>query len=477
MARQEKVRVLRSMRARMTLWFALLIAFFMIFLSGAYWLYASRELENHFAASLDRISPETIQLARRGAPLKELGEAIRAHNVSVTQSGAISEVVEAWLVDGNRKVLWHFGAPHLPHPQDEDGSKRKDRRPLHDERFHFIPPLDDPSGWRTREIKWQGQRLLLSLPWRRAQRDLQTQGVALIALSLLVTGAAAFGAWVLVGQTLRPIGALAEQARRNAQSPLELMERRAPLQPTSRDEEMLNLVATLNAMLDNVREAALSKERFHTSASHELRTPLQALGGHLGVALSRERSADEYRQALEEANRQTLRLSKLTGDLLLLNRLQTAANAPHREDVDVAEMCDIALQRAERVIEARNLKVVDQLEPLEVEGEPSHIEILLGNLVENAAKYARSGGTLGIEIQGESRSIRVWNECDAAQMRALEGERERLFEAFYRPDTARAGETGGNGLGLAICQSLAQTNGWKLSIAAEHSLFAVTVQF
>lgn len=76
---------------------------------------------------------------------------------------------------------------------------------------------------------------------------------------------------------------------------------------------MTNLISTLNEMLDNVREAALSKERFHTSASHELRAPLQALSGHLGVALSRERSVTEYRSVLEEAAHQTTRLGKLTG--------------------------------------------------------------------------------------------------------------------------------------------------------------------
>ncbi len=462
-----------SMRARMTLWLALVIAFFMIFLSGAYLLYARRELENHFAASLDRVTPECSQLAARGATLDELGDAIEAHNASVVQSGAISEAVEAWLVDKNGRLVWHPEPPHLPHKhKGEHGDEGEHNGPV-----SLVPPLDDPTGWRIREVKWHGQRLLLALPWRRAQSDLQTQAIALVAFSLLVTGAAAFGAWVLVGKTLRPIGALAEQARQSAQSPMELMERRAPLQPTSRDEEMQNLVATLNEMLDNVREAALSKERFHTSASHELRTPLQALSGHLGVALSRERNAGEYRGALEEAARQTARLSKLTSDLLLLNRLQTAASTPRTEAVDVAEICDIALQRAQKLIEERGLKVVDKSENLNVEAAPSHVEILLGNLVENAAKYARQGGEIGVEIGSGARTVRVWNECDEAQLSELHGDETRLFEAFYRPDLARTGETGGNGLGLAICQSLAQTNGWELSIDTTQSVFAVRVRF
>ncbi|RYX82231.1 HAMP domain-containing protein [bacterium] len=484
-------RISGSMRARMTLWFALLIAFFMLFLSSAYLLYARRELENHFAASLDRIAPESAAIAKSGTSLDSLRAAIQAHNASVAQSGAISEGVEAWIVDSSGKPSWYFGPGRGDHNDDGDEDGRRGggggrrgrggggRRPplLPGLNRPFVPPLDDTGGWRSREVKWGNQRLLLGLPWRRAQAELRAQSVALVALSLLVTAAAAFGAWILVGKTLRPIGALAEQAHHNAQSPMELMERRAPLQPTSRDEEMTSLVSTLNEMLDNVREAALSKERFHTSASHELRTPLQALAGHLGVALSRERNAAEYRGALEEAARQTTRLSKLTGDLLLLNRLQTAATAPHTEEIDVTEICDIALQRAEKTIETRHLKVADSFESLCIEAAPSHVEILLGNLVENAAKYARAGGTIGVEVKASPPTVRVWNECDEAQLRELEGESTRLFEPFYRPDAARTGETGGNGLGLAICQSIAQTNGWELSIETTDSLFAVEVRF
>ena len=455
------------MRARLTLWLALASALLLLFLSASYLLYARHELEGRFAASLDRLTPEAAILERRGAPLDELRAAIEFHNASVTQSGAISERIEAWLLDSHGRVVWRIGPPRRP---------KHSLFALAPPLVPPIPPLDDPGGWRTRAVSWHGQKLLLALPWHRSQADLRAQALALALLSLLVTGGAALGAWTLVGKTLRPIDALALQAADSARtSPL--MERREPLRPTSRDREMQHLVFTLNAMLDRVRESALSKERFHTSASHELRTPLAALSGHLGVALSRERSAADYRLALEEAERQTNRLSKLTGDLLLLNRLQTAASAPPKERLDVAETCDIALQRAGKTIAARGLRVVDELEPLEVEAPPSHVEILLGNLVENAAKYARTGGAMGVTIEGSSSSVRVWNECEPAQWAALQSELPRLFEPFYRPDAARASATGGNGLGLAICRSVAEANGWSLLIEAQEPLFALRVFF
>jgi signal transduction histidine kinase len=341
----------------------------------------------------------------------------------------------------------------------------------------MIPPFDEPHEWRSRSIKWKGETLVLGLPWHRAHHDLQRQAAALVILSLLISGATAFGAWVLVGKTLRPIDALTEQARQAGSVPTQLLERRAPLQPTSSDQEIQNLVSTLNQMLDNVHEAALSKERFHTSASHELRTPLQALAGHLSITLARDRDAAQYKEAVQEAALHTARLSKLTRDLLLLNRVQTGDSGLYTESVDVTEMGDIALQRAEKTIEARALHVATHWEPLEIEAPPSHVEILLGNLVENAAKYCRAGGSIGVEIEAKNQTVRVWNECDQDLYDALQGDIPKLFEPFYRPDNARSSDTGGNGLGLAICHSIAEVNGWDLTIETLSGQFQVDVHF
>jgi signal transduction histidine kinase len=494
----------RSMRARMTWSLALSMALFISLLSAIYLLDTRRNLERSFDASLDRIELECTSLIQRGASRNQIKAQIEVHNAQVTQSGAISEGVEIWLLNAAGKPVWRYGPPRPPRgrPGHQDG--RPDRRqgdgPPYDKRrregggrdergpdnggsindrppLRSFPPFDEPREWRSRSVKWKGETLVLGLPWHRAHHDLERQAAALAILSLLISGAAAFGAWILVGKTLRPIDDLTEQARQAGSVPTQLLERRAPLQPTSSDQEMQNLVSTLNQMLDNVHEAALSKERFHTSASHELRTPLQALAGHLSITLSRDRDATQYKEAVQEAALHTARLSKLTRDLLLLNRVQTGGSGLHTESVDVTEMGDIALQRAEKTIDARALHMVSQWEPLEIEAAPSHVEILLGNLVENAAKYCRAGGIIGLEIEAKNRMVRVWNECDEEQYRALQSDIPRLFEPFYRPDSARSSDTGGNGLGLAICHSIAEANGWNLSIETVNGQFQVCVHF
>jgi len=471
------------MRAKMTGLLTLFLTLFIVLLSCLYLAYTRNTLERSFAASLDRIAQEIPKKTRTNLSinLSQLETQIEEHNNQVIQSGAISERVEAWLLDANGQSLWHLGPQRPPHRPDSkaDDSKVQAKKPPSPFQLEWrsVPPLDDADEWRTRSLKWGNQTLLLALPWHRVHQDLNRQAAALFTLCVLLSGASAFGAWVLVGSTLRPIEALTQQARLSGQNSTQLLERRSPLQATSSDREIEHLVSTLNQMLDNVHEAALSKERFHTSASHELRTPLQALGGHLGVTLSRDRSAAEYKLALEEAATQTARLSKLTGDLLLLNRLQTAASTPLKESVDVAELCDIALQRAEKTLTSKQLQVVEKWESLEIEAAPSHVEILLSNLLENAAKYARKGGEIGIEIDAANHSISVWNECETGQLPILQSEVPRLFEPFYRPDSARTSETGGNGLGLAICHNIAEANGWRLQIQIKYNRFWVNVGF
>jgi signal transduction histidine kinase len=87
----------------------------------------------------------------------------------------------------------------------------------------------------------------------------------------------------------------------------------------SADQEMVELVSTLNGFLHRLSESVAVQGRFYAAASHELRTPLQALSGHLGLGLSSPRSSEEYRAILQEAHRQARRLKILVQDLLLLS--------------------------------------------------------------------------------------------------------------------------------------------------------------
>ena len=97
--------------------------------------------------------------------------------------------------------------------------------------------------------------------------------------------------------------------------------------------------------------------------------------------------------------------------------------------------------------------------------------MLVSNLIENAVKYAPSGGKVTIKAEGST--LQVINSFPQTPVLDI----DKLFEPFYRPDESRSGETGGNGLGLAICKSIASANEWSISLKQEETAVVALVRF
>ncbi len=321
-------------------------------------------------------------------------------------------------------------------------------------------PLRDEPRWRTRHFTLGSYTVVVSFPWEREEREVQQLTLSLVGVSLIVVLFCGTGAWWLVGRTLSPITRLSEQAQNASVEDL-----RVRLSPSSHDVEIVNLVGTFNSLLEQMAHTIAMKERFHTAASHELRTPLMALSGHLEVALGRERTAPEYRAAMDEAYRQAQHLTSLTRDLLLLNQLGgTHSNFPS-ELVDLADICQRTLVHFRPLIEERALTVQTRLcVEKELLAPPTHADMLIRNLIENAVKYASEGGIVQVELDETDHGIRlsIFNSCPPGTLL----DSEHVFEPFYRSDESRNSDTGGNGLGLAICKAIANANEWLLALTS-----------
>ena len=313
--------------------------------------------------------------------------------------------------------------------------------------------------------------LTIELPWSKIEERLQRQMITLVELALFAIAAGTAGAWFLVGKTLSPIAALSSEADAARIDRLHVH-----LSPPSSDTEIRQLVTTLNRLLDRLSSAAEVQSRFYAAASHELRTPLHTLAGHLEVGLSRPRSAEEYRETLKEAHRQSDRLCSLVHDLLLLTRLNTAPAPPASEAVSLGELCELEIDRlADRIADRRLVVRTDFVTDGQICAPPNHAEMIVRNVIENAVNYSTPGGAVEVNIapSGAGIQVEIVNDCIPIQVTDI----HQLLEPFFRPDSARTSETGGNGLGLAICNAIAQSNGWALDLCATGSRFQVTVSF
>ncbi|MCP2340254.1 sensor histidine kinase [Actinomadura rupiterrae] len=278
---------------------------------------------------------------------------------------------------------------------------------------------------------------------------------ALLVVAVLVLSAlAAWVTWRVVGRTLRPVEMIRAQLAEISGSDLS---RRVP-QPSGEDE-IAQLAATANQTLDRLERAVNRQRQFASDASHELRTPIAGLRANLEDASMHPEDTD-LKGVVESALRDTDRLEHIVTDLLLLARIGTGNAA--REDLDLGELARRELARRAAVPRAADAPrlVADLALDVGVRGVRMQFVRLLGNLLDNAERYA--DGTIAVSVSSSGGTAVLTVQDDGTGV--PEADRERVFERFTRLDSARSRHAGGTGLGLAIAREIAQAHGGSLTI-------------
>ena len=324
-------------------------------------------------------------------------------------------------------------------------------------------------GWRTRRFDVGRSVVVMGVPWKRTEAELRYRAMLLLVLGGFVVVLSAAGAWALVGRTLSPIALLSRQANTASVDNLNIS-----LTAPSQDAEIIGLVATLNGLLSRLSETAAAKGRFYSAASHELRTPLQALSGHLELALAKDRSKEEYTAVVEEAHKQADRLISLVRNLLLLYQLDSASPPLPSEPGDLTLVVTRVLAQCRTTIDHRRLVVKTNLpDCAPFTAPPTHMDILVRNLIENAAKYADEGSELSVCLTVDRGMLRlsVLNEYSSVAA----WDTDSALEPFARADSSRSNSTRGAGLGLAICKAIAAANGWSVNLTRHGSNVTASV--
>jgi signal transduction histidine kinase len=270
-----------------------------------------------------------------------------------------------------------------------------------------------------------------------------------VPLLLLVVGIVT---WRVVGRALAPVDAIRVEVE--AISSREL-HRRVP-QPTGKDE-IARLASTMNGMLTRLEDARLRERRFVSDASHELRSPVAAIRQYAEVAHSYPEGTTTQELAdvvLEE----DVRLQRIVEDLLLLTRVDEGTLPLRRTSVDVD---DLLFDDVKRLRASTELRVDGSgVSAGRVVGDRQHLERLIRNLTDNAARHAAHEVRLALrEDDGH-----VILEVDDDGPGVPEEMREAVFERFTRLDDARDRQHGGAGLGLAIVSEIARAHGGSVEV-------------
>jgi len=200
-----------------------------------------------------------------------------------------------------------------------------------------------------------------------------------------------------------------------------------------------------------VEEIRLRQAEFTADASHELRTPLSVIEAEVELALSRPRTGSSYRDTLGRVAGEGRRLRRIVDDLLWLARADTEdqSTAPQRSAVDaVARSC---VDRFQAVAAGRRVSLTFDGSAVPgpvIDAAPEWVDRLVGVLVDNACKFAGSGGAVAVRVA--ARGNRCVLQVDDSGPGIPPAERSRVFDRFHRADDA----SGGTGLGLAIADSV-----------------------
>jgi len=447
--------MLKRVRVRLTLWyvtlFGLLLAAFSIFV----YIVLSRTLHEKLDQSL--LNAASVVAAGFNS------EAAEADDGAVSSAAqALNEIrmpgVYLAIFDGDQPLASSFD-------QDDPISIPKDM--LSD------AYADGRTSFRTLEhYRWDGARAVVTVSHTKGKdyliaaaeplHDLAQQLESIrnvfyfgFPVSLLI---ATCGGFILAKKSLAAVVIMSNQAEQI--SSRNLNER---LKVTNKGDELGHLARVFNDLLSRLDQSFESMRAFMADASHELRTPLSIIRGEADVALSQERDASEYREALATIQDEARRLSRVVDDMMALARADAGQRPLRVQEFylnDLVEECC----KAARVL-ALHEGVSLTLEPssdIPYQGDEDLLRRMILNLLDNATKYTPSGGSVSVKLEREPANIKI-TVSDTGIGIPVESA-PHVFERFFRVDSARSRAEGGSGLGLAIAKWVAEAHEGSIGV-------------
>lgn len=288
-----------------------------------------------------------------------------------------------------------------------------------------------------------------------------------IGISFAALIAALLG-WGVAHKGLAPLRQVAATARRLSAERLgeRLSDDAAPV-------EVRELVEALNGMLDRLESAFARLSDFSADLAHELRTPISNLMTQTEVALSRVRTADEYRDVLASNLEEYERIARMVGDMLFLAKAEKGRLPRDGEPVVLADEARALAEFYEALADERGLRIIVAGEATVI-GDRLMLRRALANLLSNALRHAAPESAIEIRISadGDESTLAVTNRGETLPP----DQAERIFERFHRAGANRQRRGEGAGLGLAIVRSIVETHGGVIAVASRDGVTTFTIR-
>ena len=289
-----------------------------------------------------------------------------------------------------------------------------------------------------------------------------------LILGLIALIAIAMAARWIIALGLKPLEAVEDTAEAIAAGDLS-----ARLPAAKPDTEVGRLTTSLNTMLSRIEESFTARvesenklRRFVADASHELRTPLTAIRGF--AELHRQGAVvgeDKTKELINRIEKESVRMSSLVEDLLLLARLDQSRELA-KEPVDLNTIITEAVASARAAGPNHPIEIKLEASEIFVLGDSQRIHQVIANLLANARAHTPNGTEISITaMQGVSETTIAVSDKGPGLSKA---DQDRIFERFYRADPSRVRNSGeGSGLGLSIVDAVMKAHGGYVSVKSE----------
>lgn len=214
-----------------------------------------------------------------------------------------------------------------------------------------------------------------------------------------------------------------------------------------------------------VQKAHEKEKRFLTDASHDLRTPLSILSSEIEVTLQKERAKEEYKKTLQSNKEEVDDLIALVENMLLLSREDLQYQTIQKERVDIVDLLAERIATFQHAAKQKKLQMsfIPSNQSSEINGNLQLLKRLFSSLLDNAIKYTPTGGKIGVKLSQEKHSILVCFTDNGIGI--PQDQQEKVFDRFFRSDTARTEK--GYGLGLSIAKQIVEFHDGKIHLHSQ----------
>ncbi len=283
--------------------------------------------------------------------------------------------------------------------------------------------------------------------------------IVLVSIPILIL-LAGFGGYWITKKAFKPIEEM-NRAVNDIKDGKDLSKR---IRLSGAKDEIHELAGTFNGMFERLETSFENEKQFTADASHELRTPTSVIISHAEYALTQLDNQAEVKEALQAILRQSTKMSELINQLLQLARTDQENASIIYESFDISELAEIVAEEMREIGEESSISIETDIEPgLKVEADQTLLMRLLMNLMMNGIVYNQENGFVKIKLYEENDQI--IGEVSDNGIGIEKREQEKIWERFYRVDSARTSTRNGNaGLGLSMAKWIVDMHNGTINV-------------